>query len=86
MIVKIVISIPTALIITPQTTQGAALMGGHIDNRANSTLPNLFFDLNENTHDERDENGGPVIDETVSRITDKNQLDNLFGLSAFRTS
>ncbi|GJQ83725.1 hypothetical protein Trydic_g20601 [Trypoxylus dichotomus] len=47
MIIKIVISIPTVLIFEPYLASGSALMGGHIDNRANSSLPNLLLDLND---------------------------------------
>lgn len=51
MIIKIVISIPTVLIFLPELVGGSALMGGHLDNRANSTLPNLLADLSGNEDD-----------------------------------
>lgn len=44
MIIKIVISTPTVLILTPHLAHGSALMGGYIDNTANSTLPNFLLD------------------------------------------
>lgn len=40
-IIKIVISVPAVILVAPQT-HGTALMGGHLDNTINSTMPSLL--------------------------------------------
>lgn len=49
-IIKIIISVPTVVLILPGT-EGAALMGGHLDNKDSPTNPSLeyeyYFDLPE---------------------------------------
>ncbi|KAI4469615.1 dna-directed rna polymerases i ii and iii subunit rpabc2 [Holotrichia oblita] len=69
MIIKIVISTPTVLILTPHLAHGSALMGGYIDNTANSTLPNFLLDPSE---DEQK----IALDETVDHNTANNQQNS----------
>lgn len=67
-IVKILISVPPAILITSQDTNGAALMGGHIDNKNSSISPVTVEKPAFDYYDMYEEKDGTPPNPTVSTV------------------
>lgn len=71
-IIKILISVPTILLIGNNEVNGAALMGGHLDNKNNESTPSLTdYDF----YDNREITGNNTVSEAV---LNDDVINNLF--------
>lgn len=68
-IIKILISVPTVLLVNTNEINGAALMGGHLDNKSNGTAEGNPQVADYDFYDSQELSGNVTVSKTCMFLT-----------------